>query len=94
MHLDESGSLAQGEMQIFSLQVAEGQQLRVQTTGEADIDLYLKLGAQPTTATYDARGYTSSGYESLDYTPASSGTLYVGVNGYRASSFTLVSQDL
>jgi hypothetical protein len=81
-------------MQVFSLQVLAGQQLRVQTTAEDDVDLYLKLGAEPTTATYDARGFTSSGYESLDYTAAASGTLYVGVNGYRASSFTLVSQDL
>ncbi|MBI3181651.1 MAG: pre-peptidase C-terminal domain-containing protein [Myxococcales bacterium] len=88
-HLDLSGQVAQGEMKVYDLVVPAGLKLRITTAAPADVDLYLQMDAAPTTAAYLKRAYTASGNESLEFTPASSGRLMIGVHGYRASSFTL-----
>ncbi len=92
-HLNETGSVAQGELKVFSMDVVAGKKVLVRTTAQADIDLYIMMGAAPTTAAYTMRGYTSSGNETIAYTPTSSGKLYVGVHGYAASAFTLKTAD-
>ena len=51
------------------------------------------MGAQPTSGTYDQRGYTASGNETIEYVPAASGTLHIGVHGWAASPYTLVTED-
>ncbi|HVV86424.1 MAG TPA: pre-peptidase C-terminal domain-containing protein [Kofleriaceae bacterium] len=93
MHLDTAGSVAQGEMKVFSLDVIAGKKIVVRTTAPNDVDLYVMMGAAPTTAAYTMRAWTSSGNETIAYTPTSNGKLYVGVNGYAASSFTLRTAD-
>ncbi|MGA9520045.1 MAG: pre-peptidase C-terminal domain-containing protein [Myxococcaceae bacterium] len=93
-HLNESGSVAQGEMKVFTLAVPAGAQIRVQTTAPNDIDLYLQMDVAPTTTTYLKRGYTVSGNESLEVSVATSGQLYIGVHGYQASSFTLKTSSI
>jgi hypothetical protein len=40
------------------------------------------------------RGYTSSGNETITYTPTSNGKLYIGVHGYEAGSFSVRSADM
>ena len=92
-HLNESGNVAQDEWNHFTLDVIAGQPITVKTTAPNDVDLYLRLGAQPTSSTYDARGYTASGNETIEYTPAASGTLHVSVHGWDASAYTLTTQD-
>ena len=92
-HLSESGSVAQDEWVRFSLAVVAGQPITVKTTAPNDVDLYLSLGAAPTGDVYDARGYTASGNETIEYTPAASGTLHIAVHGWDASSYTLTTQD-
>jgi hypothetical protein len=92
-HLAVNGSVAQGEMKVFSLPVTAGRLVVIRTVAPADVDLYAKLNSAPTTASYEARGYTSSGNETIRYTPTTSGVLYLGVHGYRASSFTLTTAD-
>jgi len=92
-HLDESGTLAQGEWARFTVEVIAGQPIVVQTTAPSDIDLYLRVGAAPTGSEYEARGYTASGNERIEFVPSASGTLHIGVHGYAASSFGVTTTD-
>ncbi len=92
-HLNQSGSVAQGALKVFELPMPAGKRVVIRTTSSADVDLYIQFGAAPTTSAYLARGYTSSGNETVSYTATSNGTLYVGVHGYAAGSFTVKSAD-
>jgi hypothetical protein len=49
--------------------------------GSADFDLYGRLGAEPTTSTYDWRGYTTGG-EDILYDFPGAGTWYIMVRSY------------
>ena len=51
------------------------------------------MGAAPTTSAYLLRGYTSSGNETITYTPTSNGKLHIGVHGYQAGQFSLRTAD-
>lgn len=55
------------------------------TCGSADFDVYGRLGAEPTTSTYDFRGYTSGG-EDVDFANPGAGTWYIMVRSYSGSS--------
>ena len=92
-HLNESGSIAHGDMSYYTLELNAGQSVTVRTQAERDIDLYVKLHQAPTTAAYDKRGYTISGNEKIVYTASAAGTLHVMVHGYAASDFTLTTSD-
>ncbi len=92
-HLETTGSVALGEMKIFDLPIPAGKKVVVRTTAGADVDVYLQMNQAPTTSSYLMRGYTSSGNETVTYTATQSGTLRIGVHGYRASSFTLRTAD-
>lgn len=92
-HIDTTGSVAQGEMKMFTLDVIAGHKIYVRTFSQVDVDLYIQMGAAPTTGAYLARGYTTSGNETVSYTPTSNGKLYIGVHGYAAGSFSLKTAD-
>ena len=92
-HLNQSGSVAQGELKGFSLDVIAGKKIVVRTTAPNDVDLYIMMNAAPTTSAYTMRAWTSSGNETITYTPTSNGKLYIGVHGYAASTFTLKTAD-
>jgi hypothetical protein len=92
-HLNTTGSVAAGELKDFTMDVVAGRKVVIRTTAPNDVDLYILMGAAPTTTTYTARGYTSSGNETIAYTPTSSGTLHIAVHGYAASTFTLKTAD-
>ena len=92
-HLNEAGNVAQGEMTHFAVEVTAGQKIVVRTVAPNDLDLYVKFGSAPTTSSYDQRGYTASGNETIEVTPSASGTLHVAVHGYAASSYTLTTAD-
>ncbi|MBK7076766.1 MAG: pre-peptidase C-terminal domain-containing protein [Myxococcales bacterium] len=89
VHLDTTGSVAQGEMKLFTMNVIAGKKIVIRTTAPSDVDLYIMMGAAPTTSAYTMKAYTSSGNETIAYTPTSNGTLQIGVHGYAASTFTL-----
>ncbi|MFO7618108.1 MAG: PPC domain-containing protein, partial [Thermoplasmata archaeon] len=77
-----SGSVsATGDKKYFSVAVGTGlTSLRVETYNPStgfDLDLYVKLGALPTTSTYDGRGYTSSSAEVITLTNPAAGTYYI-----------------
>jgi len=84
------GSLsgAVGSWQYFKLTVPAGQSsLGVSTSGgTGDADLYVKLGAQPTTTTYDYRSIVTGNSDSVSVTNPAAGDWYFGVYGYAAYS--------
>ncbi|MCC6623308.1 MAG: pre-peptidase C-terminal domain-containing protein [Deltaproteobacteria bacterium] len=92
-HLDQSGSVAQGAMLYYTVNVKAGKAIVVRTTAASDIDLYVRMNLAPTVTTYDQRGYTASGNETLTVVPGADGVLHIGVHGYAASSFTLKTAD-
>jgi hypothetical protein len=93
VHLNLSGSVALGEGKAFTVDVVAGKKIFIRTTAAKDVDLYVQLGAAPTTSAYLARGYTASGNETVTVTPTSSGKLHILVQGYEASDFTLRTSD-
>lgn len=92
-HVNTTGAVAQGEMKLFTVDVVAGRRIVVRTTSTKDVDLYLQMNAAPTTSAYLMRGYTSSGNETISYTPTSNGKLYIGVHGYEAGNFSVRSAD-
>ena len=89
VHLNKTEAVAAGELKVYTVDVTAGKKILVRTTSQKDVDLYIQMNAAPTTAAYLMRGYTSSGNETIAYTPTSNGTLQIGVHGYAASTFTL-----
>jgi hypothetical protein len=93
-HLNVTDAVAAGEMKYYSVDVIAGRKIVIKTACAKDIDLYTQMNAQPTTDAYLARGYTSTGNETITFTPSSSGKLWVGVHGYEAApTFTLTTSD-
>lgn len=92
-HLNQSGSVTQGEMKVFDLPITAGKRVVIRTASSADVDLYIQMDAAPTTSAYLARGYTTSGNETVAYTATSNGVLKIGVHGYAAGSFTVKTTD-
>ncbi len=54
--------------------------------GSGDADLYVKLGSQPSTSSYDHRSWNSSNNESISVSSPSAGTYHVLIYGYAAYS--------
>lgn len=88
-----AGDVARGAFSHHELPVTAGQRITVRTQAANDVDLYLRMGAAPTTETFDARAWTESGAESLTFTAPADGVLHIGVHGYEASSFVLTTTD-
>lgn len=93
VHLNTSGTVATGELKTFTIDVVAGKKILVRTTSTKDVDLYIQLGAAPTTTAYLMRGYTSTGNETIAYTPTSNGKLHIAVHGYEGGNFTLRTAD-
>jgi len=54
--------------------------------GTGDCDLYVKLGSQPTSTSYNYRPYLSGNNETVTVTNPAAGDWYIGLNGYSAFS--------
>jgi len=86
-----SGSLAKNATKSYGpFAAVPGSVFDAVMTGTGDTDLYVRLGAAPTTTTFDCRPYASSSAEEchLDVTAAKP-SVYVMVRGYTASTFDL-----
>lgn len=59
--------------------------------GRGDADLYMKLGSQPETNSYDCRPYQSGNNETCTFTNTSGGTWHVGIRAY--STFSGVTMN-
>lgn len=66
-----------------AITVIGGTTVRVETTSTKDVDLYVKVGAQPTATVYDCRPYDGTGNEVCEVAiPAGATQLFVSVNAY------------
>lgn len=63
-----------------------GERLTAQMTGNGDADLYVRLGAQPTTGSYTCRPYSSSSNENCAVDAEVETQVFVSVRGYAAES--------
>ncbi len=94
--LNTSSSVAQGAWMHFPVNVPSGKtKMTVTLSGSGDADLYVKQGSQPTASSYHFRPYLDGSAESVTVNQSTNpkltaGTWYVSVNGYTASSFTIV----
>jgi hypothetical protein len=80
-----SSSLASGnEMWTIQVPANTASMYSVLTCGSADFDLYGRVGSEPTTSTYDWRGYTSGG-EEVTFDLPQTGTWYIMVQVYSGS---------
>jgi len=61
------------------------------TSATGDVDIYTQFNAKPTSTTYICRPYTGSGNETCSATNPSTGTWWLGVNGYAAGSYTVTA---
>ena len=84
-NVTETGTVTQSTWKQYGpYNLAAGATLTATLTGGGDADLYVRKGAAPTAASYDCRPYLSSTNEACSIVgPA---TVFVGVNGYAASS--------
>lgn len=83
---DLSGST--GSWQYFKITVPAGHTtLDVSIFGSVgDADLYLRFGALPTLARWDARPYINGSNESVRMQSSPAGDWYIGINGYSSYS--------
>jgi serine protease len=85
---------ATGSQQYWKITVPAGQtQLVVHTSGgTGDVDLYVKKGSKPTTATYDCRPYINGNTETCTFSSPAASDYYVMLRGYATySGVTLVA---
>ncbi|MBT9490952.1 MAG: M20/M25/M40 family metallo-hydrolase [Paucibacter sp.] len=84
------GSLALGEKKSFGpFMVKGGGALKASTVGNGDADLYVKIGAPASSASYDCKSDGGSSTESCSVTVTADGSVYVQLVGYKASTYRL-----
>ncbi|MBA3500670.1 MAG: PPC domain-containing protein, partial [Deltaproteobacteria bacterium] len=72
------------------LTVLAGTTFKVTLAGSGDPDLYIRFGAQPTTATYHCASEGPTATETCSIAvPAGATQAHIGVYGYTAASFHL-----
>jgi len=85
-----TGTLTTGQKRTFGpFKVGAGGTFKAETTGTGDTDLYVRLGAVPTTSSYTCKSDGSTSTETCTISVAANGDVYVLLNGYTASSYTL-----
>jgi hypothetical protein len=93
--LSDSGSVARSETKQWTTPNVAAGRYRFDLTGTGDADLYVRIGADPTTSTYDCRPYLTGSTESCTVSLAQPSTIHVMVRGYAsASTFELTGKPL
>lgn len=88
-----TGSVAQGEMKYYKIS-AEGNQTVTSLIDELidDLDLYVRIGDKPTTSIFDCKSENSeTTNDSCSLNVDVNSSVYIGVYGYRASSYQIRS---
>ncbi|MES2076120.1 MAG: M20/M25/M40 family metallo-hydrolase [Pseudomonadota bacterium] len=85
-----SGSLSKGQKKNYGpFKVAAGGSFAASLSGSGDTDLYARNGGAPTTSGYDCKSDGPTSSEGCTLAVNANGDLYVLLNGYSASSYTL-----
>ena len=81
-------SVGRRAYQRYTLDLAAGYSTFTVTTsgGSGDADLYLRLGANATTSTYDCRSWASGNTETCTINNPGAGTWHIDLYGYSAAS--------
>ncbi|MGB9636171.1 MAG: PPC domain-containing protein, partial [Thermoplasmata archaeon] len=90
----KTGTLnATGAKAYYYITIPTGNsQLKIELTGPSgtDFDLYVKLGAMPTTSSYDYRSIGSTSTETITINSPAGGTWYIMIYSYSGSgTFTI-----
>lgn len=84
-----SGSLTVGQTRSFGpFKVGIGN-LKAETTGTGDVDLYVRKSYLPTTSTYNCKSDGSTAAETCTVSMTANGDVYVLLKGYSASTYNL-----
>lgn len=85
-----SGSLSKGQTKTYGpYKVAAGGSFKAAMTGSGDTDLYVRKTSAPTTSSYDCKSDGSTSTENCTISMTANGDVYVLLNGYTASSYSL-----
>jgi leucyl aminopeptidase len=85
-----TGSLTGGQKRSYGpYKVAAGSSFKAAMTGTGDADLYVRKTTAPTTSTYDCKSDGSTSTENCSISMTANGDVYVLLNGYSASTYTL-----
>jgi hypothetical protein len=88
-HLDTSGTVAANQELRWAFDLPAGHYRYDLTMTSGDVDLYVRLGAPPTTSTYDCRPYLGSTNPeacTTTITNLAGGTVYVMARGWASTS--------
>ncbi|MBP9203724.1 MAG: PPC domain-containing protein [Kofleriaceae bacterium] len=89
--LDEDGTVARGATKKYVTPTLAAGRYKFAMTGTSDADLYVRIGREPTTSTYDCRPYKNGSNETCVVNLPADAKIYVNVRGYASSSdFSLV----
>jgi len=79
-------AVAKSSWKYYTLTVPAGRtNLTISTAGgTGDVDLYVRLGSQPTLSSYTCRPYKTGSTESCSFTNPTAGTYHIGLYGYAA----------
>ncbi len=84
--LTGAGTVKKNIVQKFSTPTLAAGTYAFEMTGTSDADLYVRIGSEPTTATYDCRPYKSGSNESCEIKLNSPAKIFVNVRGYATTS--------
>jgi len=84
-----TGSLTVGQKRTLGPFKATIGTFKASTTGSGDTDLYVRKTTAPTTTSYDCKSDGSTSTETCSINMTANGDVYVLLNGYTASSYTL-----
>jgi leucyl aminopeptidase len=84
-----TGTLTKGQKKNFGPFKAAVGSFKADTTGTGDTDLYVRKTAAPTTTTYNCKSEGPTSTETCTVNLTANGDMYVMLNGYSASSYTL-----
>jgi uncharacterized caspase-like protein len=92
-----TGSISSGQSQYYYFDIPaiqSGRPCTITLDGPsgADFDLYVRKGSNPTTDSYDYRGYTASADEEVSISSPTTGRYYVMVNAYSGSGSYTISE--
>ena len=87
----QSSTVTRGEFKYYTVDAFYGEQISALIRNlSADIDLYVKIGAEPTTNSYDCHSNAgSTSQEECSVILNSDEKVYIGVYGFEEGSFTL-----
>lgn len=85
--VESSGHVGRNDWErVGPFEVAAGDSINVELTGNGDADLYVSLGSEPSVTEFACRPYLDGSAESCNLTATEDSMVYVGVAGYADSS--------